>query len=205
MAEIHIERKRPPLWPWLVTALAVAFVVWYWAAADNRETSITSVAQGDGVVENEPTPDQAARASATGAGAVDEYLQFARVGRASAAPDIGPGHDYTAEGMRKLAGALEALTEGRDDTQAHENLGRLRELAGRLQDDRNSNEHAGFVRDGFRTATNVIASLERAQSTNELRSIAESIDPQQPLLDQQERVRQFFEEAAPAIAAVSGG
>jgi hypothetical protein len=67
-----------------------------------------------------------------------------------------------------------------------------------------SNEHAGLVRDGFRTASNVIASLEGAPSTNELRAIAESIDPQQPLLDQQDRVRQFFEEAAPAIAAVSG-
>jgi hypothetical protein len=66
------------------------------------------------------------RASATGARTVDEYLEFSRLDRASVAPEMGPDHAYNAEGMRKLSGALEALTEGRDRGRPNENRDRLR-------------------------------------------------------------------------------
>ena len=109
MAEIHIERKNHRLWPWLLLGLAailaVLLVVWWRGGTSDGSSYVAPGAAGGLGVG--PSGDTVA---ATG-GAIGDYLSYVESNRAREA--AGPAHDYTAEGLRRLAAALGQLSERR--------------------------------------------------------------------------------------------
>ena len=112
---------------------------------------------------------------------------------------MGRDHAYTAEGIRKLDAALASLVEQKRDSDARAPLDGFQDVAERIQKDPTSTEHAGQVRDAFTRAVEVLASLDAAASTGQLRSIVESIDADRPLLEQRDQVQSFFREAGRVI------
>lgn len=205
MAEIKITPKRPSLWPWVAAVATILVVVLVWAmmAGLDEDRAAGDVAVDLGVEDAEtvePRGDDPARAAAT-TGAVDDYVEFAN--EPGAAAEMGRTHEYTADGIRRLSGALESITRGQRNDVAQQRFEQFREKAERIQQDPASMQHAGTVRDVFTSAVEVIASLDGAPKTDRLRSTAESISPDQPLLEQSDAVRRFFRESAAAIETIS--
>lgn len=195
MAEINIEKRSSP-WPWIIGALALALVAWVAIAAmrdDEVETQYGAV-----ITEEEGRP--AGTAGTTGAvpGAVEEYSEFA-----AEPADLTPGrdHEYTAEGIRKLSAALNAIVERNgNDPESRSRFDRFRQSADRLERDPQSGQHAGTVRDVFTSAVDVLESSRvDAGDVNQLRQTTSSISADEPLLDQAEAVKRFFSQSAEAL------
>jgi hypothetical protein len=159
--------------------------------------------RGDDTREFEAGPDRGDRAGTMGvpgatvgtmgAGeAIEEYVEFAGLG---AKPDeqVSPdaGAPNVSEGVRRLTAALEELMGRTIDAEVHDLFERYREAAAEAQ-----GGDAAWVREVFLRATNVIGRIGTAPPAGELRSIAESIDPDQPLAEQHDRVQAFFQESA---------
>ena len=192
MVEIHIEKKRSPVWPWFL-AVALLLVVG-WIAMDALRDDDPAVIEQAGL-EREGT---AGTAGAAVPAAVQDYVVFANE---SAQPSVGREHEYTAEGIRRLSAALGAFIErGADDTETRTRFDRFRQSAERLQQDPQSTEHAGTVRDVFTSAVDVFESGRiDAADVSRLRQTATSISADQPLLEQTDTVKQFFRQSAEAL------
>ena len=206
MADINLERKSPSVWPWVLGLLAVLLVVGIWMAS-------TDDSRDDELAASDPTPAAgygAERPEATPQGgavdeAVDEYVAFAGLtGREAEPASMGREHEYTAEGLRKLTAALNSVVAKDGDGESRQRFERFRQTAERIQEDPASRQHANQVRDAFVSASEVISSFENA-SADEVRAIAESVDPDTPLLEQREKVQRFFQESARQIRAAAIG
>lgn len=195
MTEIRVERKAP-IWPWIAGILLLILVVWLaFGAFGDDEPTIEEAA-----IDRPVNPAGDARTGAAGGvpQAVEAYIAFAR-GTTDLSP--GPDHAYTAEGIRRLRDALRAHIEqnaNAADTRAR--FERFNEVAERVQKDRGSNVHANVVREVFTSAVEVFesAKIEAGDVTN-LRRTASSIAADTPLLEQTDRVREFFRQSADAL------
>lgn len=196
MAEIRLQRKVPSSWFWVVGLFALLAVVVIWATAADRNVAEESAAGGPYA--------RVVGTSGTAEGAVEEYLAFARAAGTDTRGDMGIDHVFTAEGIRKLRAALQSVVHRHDGRLADARFERFREVADRIQQDPASAMHAGQVRDAFTRAADVLTAFEGAPRARQLRSTAELIRTDQPLLDQRDAVHCFFRESAEAIRAAAG-
>jgi hypothetical protein len=130
---------------------------------------------------------------------VEDFIAFAEATPGSGVPAIGLEHEYTAEGIVKLAAAIESLVPDPND-RTREQLSRLRNHAARLRDDPASLEHADVARAAF---TSIAAMLNSAPGADahELQRAADVIDSDQKLLTQMDRVTRYFDIAADVLRA----
>ncbi len=210
MAEIHIERKSYRVWGWVlmgVAALLFATCVVAWWRSDPRDP-LTSGVSGGSVA--------GAAAGTTGdlEGAVGNYLTFVEENRARQAAR--PTHEYTAEGLRRLAAAIGELSErnaaGAEALMAQLNV--LRAQADSLQRNPQSTEHARYAREAFRTAASLMSALQQrhypkerypnlAAEVAQVGVVAELVLPGRLLLEQTSDVQRFFDQSAAAIRAMA--
>ena len=194
MTEIHIEKRSSP-WPWILGILALALVAWVAIAAMRDDAADTQYA----AVIDEGQPAGTAGTSGTVPGAVDDYSEFA-----AEADGLTPGreHEYTAEGIRRLSAALNAVVERNgNDQESRNRFERFRQSAERLEQDPTSVQHAGTVRDVFMSAVEVFESARvDAGDVSQLRQIASSISADELLLDQADAVKRFFSQSAEALS-----
>ena len=206
MAEIHVQRKNPGAWVWIVGILALLLVLW--AAAALRDDNETQTA-----VVTLPGTDEAAttRPSATGdapSAAVAAFLTFA-----DAPPDAGATHEYSADGIRRLTAALSAIVgDGPETSRMREEFADFRQKADRIQADPQAMRHANQVRDVFTSAAAVMSTIQQdrwsgsAGMTDDIRQVqsaAEAVKGDRPLLEQTREVTAFFDEAADVIGLMS--
>lgn len=210
MAEIHIERKSYRVWIWVLLGVAIlllATCVVAWWRGDARGP-LTGAVSGGSVV-------GAAAGTAAGAdGAVGTYLSFVEENRARQA--AGPAHEYTADGLRRLAAAIGELSErnqaGAEALRAELNV--LRAQADSLQRNPQSTEHARYAREAFRTAASLMSALQQrhypkerfpnlAAEVAQVRVVAELVLPGRLLLEQTSDVQRFFDQSAAAIRAMA--
>lgn len=201
MADIDVERKSrgPSIWPWVVALAAIILVVWIWAAGTGPDEEYPEQTAAERAV-----APGAAGTSGTAGGAISTYAEFADRDPGDRL-EMGREHEYTAEGIRRLAAALEDLVAQKPQSDARERLERFREIANRIEKDPTSGAHAELVREAFTSATDVIQSVGGAGAGDNLRSTAESLTPDQPLLEQRDKVRRFFSESADAIERAARG
>jgi hypothetical protein len=136
--------------------------------------------------------------------AINDYLQFAALPRAT---NANRSHDYTADGVRRLAGALSALLQWDGGTGASRRLQieSLRRRADDLQRNPGSLRHAEYARDAFTTAASVSQWFQErnvpaaADAVKQVRAAALDIDPSLPLLQQTAKVQRYFDLAGTAV------
>ena len=121
--------------------------------------------------------------------AVDSFVQFA-----AAAGDSQPrlSDEQMADGLRKLAGALAAVNAGTPDL-----LIDLRIGAEQVMLNPASSETAAIIRDALTAGADAIE--RRAGPAPAVKEAAQSLRPDQPLIEQQAAVAHFFRRAAEAV------
>jgi hypothetical protein len=127
---------------------------------------------------------------------VQDYLQFAGTGGDQLHPAADADPRYIVEGLRKLAGALGTLHLGSPDLQVD-----LRVAAEHVLLNPTSTAITPLVRNDLIAAADAIEAERRTGV--KLRSLAESIQRDTPLLDQQGALRDFFRESGKVLQPLS--
>lgn len=241
MADIHIERKRP-IWPWILLGLAVlAIILWLIFAREERRepdmvgtappppAAVEPVPPSPGVVPDPgvaplpetvqppaavPPPGLSEVPPASLAGAPEQVNQFLRYNqdlRARQAADI--THDYTADGLRQLSGALAAIAE-RDkiaDVEVEKQIQLLRGRADSMQKEALAAKHAEQAREAMLGAVTLMQAMQEKrfpsvqQHVAEAREAATAVSADVELLKQTSHVQRFFDRAALAVRGMASG
>jgi hypothetical protein len=157
-----------------------------------------------------PFVDEAPAAGAEVASAVDTYAAFALA--RNAAREAGPSHEYTADGLLKLAAALDGVMAlHRDPTTGVSVVpARLRAAAGIIRAESQSTDHADVVRHAFTGVADAMAELQRAHYPELERAVASVSDAaralraDRPLLQQRDALQHFFDVSADALRGMAG-
>jgi hypothetical protein len=198
--------QRRPIAIWLALGLLLAAAVaWMLLNLFAGERSTTASASN-----GESMP--AAVLGDTIAGApqlVNEYLLFVALHQGTA--HANRSHDYTADGLRRLAAALSAVLQFEPETGASQRMQveSLYRRADDLRRDSTSLEHAELARGAFTTAEQVSRWLQErnapaaALQLDELRTAASDIDPTVPLLQQISKVERCFDRAGAVLRSLT--
>ncbi len=140
---------------------------------------------------------------------VKQFISFIQANSAEAR--MGPEHGYTSDGLRYLSAALGSLA--RQDNLRDLNIEQRRELlaryADRLQENRQSTDHADLTREAFIAASDLFADLANRRYPYQrdqiwlLRQAARAIDSNRLLLDQHAQAQEFFTQASATLQAMS--
>lgn len=208
MTELNIERKERTAWPWLLLgALVVALLLWFLfgRADDPAEVGLADTAAAGELAVVAP----AATVPATDGEmpqAVTDFLQFTE---ASPAVEATVAHDYTADGLRRLAAALGAVTANAEvgAVDVSQRVAEIRERADAMQQNPTSSEHAVQASEATLLAAALMRELPGATGGAEAYSAAQAIRGDRPLLEQTDAVRRFFEQSATVLRslAATGG
>lgn len=206
MAEINIEQRERSAWPWILGLLVLALLAWWLLAMrDGGNDNVVVADTSAGVI-----ADPVAAAREPMPAAVSEFLRYTEEHRAAPAADS--THNYEAEGVRRLAAAL-------DEIAVRDTIGRvaldtritaLRERADALERSWRSTEHARHTRTAFDSAAALIENMQATRfadlssEATAVRQAAAGVAPERPLLEQTDAVRRFFERAADAVRAMAG-
>jgi hypothetical protein len=217
MAEIPIERKSSgPGWlPWLIGLLLLLLLGFCFlrnrgtggagtadsAATAARDTTGTAGAAGGAGAAGAAT-GAAAGAPGDAAGAIDQFAQF--VAQRDTANETEGQHQYTAEGVRRLATALEAIAGGSPSIQAQADS--MRRSVDRLQQSASTDVHADDAKAAFSAAVSAMTAIDQARGRTRdvapMRAIYGQLKSQQPLIPQLGTVNRFFEAARDALQAM---
>jgi hypothetical protein len=213
MADIRIQEKRRPIWPWilLIFIIIVAAVLLYMYLERDRgvyndeyrdvppdtaryyEQQDTVVQHGGGFME---TPRDE----------VDQFLAF------TTEDTLGTfSKEYVMNGLHMLSGALYNVVHSRDTvsgkvvTQTDSLMSYTMNLADAA--DRNFSSE---VNKSMNTAYEIISSIQKEdypemnRETNELRSAVRNFDTAKPVEDQEKPVRDFFRVSGDILSNMNG-
>jgi hypothetical protein len=203
VADINVERKGPSIWPWIIGLLVLALLIWALIEmfGDRDQVAVT-----DRTVATEPAT---AEQPVAPVGPTDQPAVFATFQRdcvqVPAGQEMGLQHEYTANCLRLLADGLEDVVRRDPATQANlqPQVQAVRQRADQLQQTAADNvQHANMARDAFTSAATAMENIHQQRFTGEaqlqpqvqqVRQSAEAINPQTPLLEQNQTVNQFFQ------------
>jgi hypothetical protein len=202
VADIFLEPRRRSPWP-VVIAFAVLLALLIWAVmkgggdrvagTDSADTSALMLSTGETDTE---LPS-----------AVAVFLRWSDARRMPNA--MNPDHSHTATGIRNLAAALEALAAREADIDIENEVAIVRRQADSLWASVASTRHADFTRGAFVTLSGLMGALqdrlapELRDEVANVQSAARSIRADEPLLDQRDRVQEFFERSATVVRQMS--
>jgi hypothetical protein len=197
MAEIKIEKKDRPVWPWILAAIIVIFAAVLLLRDDTRQDA-KQVVSGTTSDDRGEVPDE-----------ISQYVAYVQGRDGTQEMDL--HHEYTSEGIQKLASALDALVDETDteNTEVNDKRDRLKDIADYIQDDSQSLTHADSIRTAFVIASDVIASViaqnfpELSAESQNVQSSARELSTEKPTLEQRDNVQGFFEDSATALNEIS--
>ncbi|MGI8843678.1 MAG: hypothetical protein ACR2HZ_08260 [Gemmatimonadaceae bacterium] len=214
MANLNIEKKDRPIWPWIALGIVLlAALAWFLMARDDTPRTDTGDAASSVIADTSLRAAAQANdpSAATIEGApeeVNDYLRYTAEHRAQADADL--SHEYTANGIRRLASALGAITD-RDTvggTNVPSLVADLRDRADALERNQESMSHARYAKDAFISAGDLMQALQQRSYPNagaeveQARQAAQSVDTDGPLLAQRTRVQAFFDHSARVVQAM---
>jgi hypothetical protein len=214
MAEIPIERKEGRNWLPLILGLLALLALAYCflrpkdttTAARSADTAAVAGAATDsggaggaGVAAAGGAAAGAAAGAGDANGAIDQFTQFVQARDTSRETE--GQHQYTAEGTRRLAAALEAVAGGNPNIGVYADS--MRSSIERLQRSSDKDVHADDAKAAFSAAVSAMAQIDRARGRSRdvapLRATFNDLSGQRPLLPQLPTVDRFFKAAADAL------
>jgi hypothetical protein len=203
----RVERRRRSAAPWIVGAVSLLIVAAVlWPDPAGRQGVDYAMSGADGAV----VTDSELRAADTTEVAIGDYVRF--VGSQRARNVIGPKHEYTAEGIRRLATAIAALAVR--DTVAGALMPRiqgLRKQADALQRGPSADTHALKTREAFLLAASILESLQERRfpeldgDAAAVFRAAEGVRARTALTAQADAVERFFERTAHLLQGMRSG
>jgi hypothetical protein len=215
MAEIPIERKEGRNWlPLLLLGLLALALLVFFLRRDRAEPGVatadsTATTTSTGAVAGAAgAAGGAAAAGATPGGdadvAIAQFVQFAQ--QRDTARESEDQHQYTAEGTRRLAAALEAIAGGTPDIRVYADS--MRSSIERLQRSSATDRHADDAKAAFSAAVSAMGQIDSARGRTRdvapMRAIYSELNGQRPLLPQLNTVHRFFDAAAQALQDARG-
>lgn len=195
MADIDIEKKKKPIWPWLLALLLVAVGVWIVVeVVDTVEEVQPTVVEGPS-----PAGDVLDTASAADEVPQDVEQYFTFVDDSA---NMGLPHQYTSSGLLKLAEALTAVVNKydlRDQVEIDEATNIIRSKAQYIQKNPESPYHADSIKVAFQAVKTVLDDLaghypDVAGGEQEMDNQINELSPGVLTLEQKPVVKSFFEE-----------
>lgn len=218
MAELHVQRKEPNIWPWVLGGLLVlALILWFVFGRGDEQVGrladqADSTMQSGALMGQQGTGTQ--QGSAAGqldnvSGPVSQFVQFAEQGSAA---NASLSHEYIANGLRQLAAALRDITgDEASGVQVRPRLDEIEQRADDLQRDPMSTGHALKAREAFLMAASLMGQMQNdgaaasATPVQNAMTAAEAISPNALLLEQTTEIQRFFDQAAVAVRALAEG
>ena len=211
MAEIDIKKKDAAAWPWIILGLIVlAVAAWYFFLRPVPLNPPNEV-NGDSAsvaTDRQMSPGASDNTSGSLPAAVVAFNQFVE---SQPSPSAGPSHEYTADGIEKLADAIDGLSQKRvaNGVNVSEVLSELRARADTLRKDPSSTAHARKTREAFLLASGLMKQVQEANypslasATGQLNDAALAVKVDTPLLEQTAEVNQYFSQAASTLTMMS--
>ncbi len=210
MAEIPIQRKESRNWlPLLLLGLLLLALLGYCffrprdtapvaAGADSTRATTAGADTGRGAT--------GAAAAAGGAGsAVDQYVQF--VQQRDTTKETEGQHAYTAEGIRRLAAALDQVAGQNGSSAIQVYADSMRHSVDRLQQSSPKDVHAEDAKAAFSAAVSAMTTIDKAQGRTydvaPMRALYNQLSPSKPLMPQLGTVQKFFTAAGTALQAMN--
>lgn len=183
------NRRR---WWALLFGVLLAIAIAFWAARRGAPERADIGGPSEATSDEDP--------SSTAAGSTDPVQQFAvfAANTREAPDDARFEAAQTAEGLRRLAGAMGALGVASPELMVN-----LRVAAEHVLLNPTSPEVSASVRQVLTSAAAVMPAAQPSNGTT-VQQAAENIQPDTPLTEQPAAVRTFFQEAADALAGPAG-
>jgi hypothetical protein len=214
MADINVQQKGGSIWPWVLGLILLAGLVWVLIevlGGDDDPMAVDDMTQVTAPVGAEMQMDDPVQEP--GLTAMDEYLEVCSAPQTTA--DMSLSHQYTANCVRLLAGALGSVVQRDTVGGAALNpaLLELNESAAELQTTpETSPNHSSMVREIAMSAADLMAQVQQtragpgassAQEVTQARAAAEAIRSDTPLMEQQQVTGEFFRRAGEALRVMS--
>lgn len=201
MAEIHVQEKKRGTWLWILGIAAAALLIWVIVDRDDRE----EFAAGDVA----PAPALAPPDNVVIWPETERFILFTRDQQPDFG-DINAAHEYTRNGLRYLASSLEEITkqDGATEPNLRPRIASLREAAEAISERAAAPEHAAAIAPVFRQAADAMSDLQRARfpeagdEVEAVRDAAGRVTAEQPLQQQRDAVKAFFDRAVEAVRAM---
>lgn len=194
MTKIDIQKKGSPVWPWII-GIILAFVL-VWILVDTDERKDTAIVDTE---ITEPGEDYTAESDE-----VQSFLNFAADG------NMGIDHEYTSSGIQNMADALEYIADNSNaDVQTQNKVDELNNKAESITQDPESTKHADKIKDAFVTAADLITNLQQSvypelnQEAQDVVNASENINSNELTLNQKQEIKNFFDETAQVVRAMS--
>lgn len=227
MAEIPIERKQSRSWvPLALLGLLLLLILGYCflrprdvtpvgAGADSARTATVGADTARGAMGAAGATTGAAAgamgAAATGGAgsgagsAVDQFIQFAQA--RDTTKETEGQHAYTAEGIRRIAAALDQVAGQSGSSAIQVYADSMRRSVDRLQQSSPKDVHAEDAKAAFSAAVSAMTTIDKAQGRTydvaPMRAIYNQLSPSKPLMPQLSTVQRFFTAAGQALQAMN--
>ena len=208
MAEIPIERKESRNWlPLLLGALLLALILGYCFLRPHTPAPVA--AAGDSTRTPAMSADTAhpvaAAGAAAGGDAVNQFVQF--VQQRDTTKETEGQHAYTAEGVRRLAAALDQVAGQGGSSAIAVYADSMRSSIDRLQRSSPNDVHAEDAKAAFSAAVSAMTTIDKAQGRTydvaPMRALYNKLSPSKPLMPQLGTVESFFTAAGTALQAMN--
>lgn len=202
MAEIHIEKRQRSTWPWVLLGLVLLALLLWWLLTDNAQRiAATDTTRGyyDTAAGTIARPSPVAPSPAAGA------AFFAFNDSLRSRGDEGVTRTTTATGIRRLSSALGAITGAGSMRMRIDSLGELADSLEQLP----ASESGRITHDAFTRAASIMTQVQRASypdardEVNEVLDAAGDVESDEPISEQRDDVREFFDETAKALHAMT--
>ncbi|MFN3404796.1 MAG: hypothetical protein ACK40G_11910 [Cytophagaceae bacterium] len=212
MADIRVERRRKPIWPWIVGLILIVGAVWLLVDMTGKDRRETGVAFDEEWQQQEQTMTQEdqmqgeeqmqGQQQGQGIPEASAYVNFIDENNVKEA--MGVNHEMTAEALSRLGDAINGLAAGQADVSGEVNL--IKERAQQIQQDPQSLQHANRIQEAFTSASDALQKVQQQRfpdmgqdDLNSLNESASAINPQEQLLNQKDQIESFFEESANVV------
>lgn len=218
MADINIERKKAPVWPWIIGLIILLLLIWLVVRWMGDRDAVPVVATDTAVVDTVGTltgvTDTATTATSGVPNEVREYTLRCQVAEGTTPETAGLEHEWTRTCLDLLARSISAVASQRAaDANLTQRLDTVRQQIDSIrQSDPTSVQHSNQAREAAIASAEALGSMQQAfagtsqqvqSSVENARAAAQQIRGTEALLNQKDTLTRFFREAGNALEGMA--